>query len=51
MSVPALSLDSTDRSVSRSGDSASSGALVALRPGAIILTRHGEPALSRFGYR
>lgn len=47
MSVPALSLDSTETSVSHQKSTASSGVLVAVRPGAIILTRHGEPALSR----
>ena len=47
MSAPALSLDSTEPSVSPSDAAGSVGALVALRPGAIILTRHGEPALSR----
>lgn len=47
MSVPALSLDSTEQSPSRPDAIASAGALAALRPGAIILTRHGEPALSR----
>ncbi|MFN7109780.1 MAG: histidine phosphatase family protein [Brevundimonas sp.] len=47
MSAPALSLDSTEPSVSRPDAAGSVGALVALRPGAIILTRHGEPALSR----
>ncbi|WP_428154425.1 histidine phosphatase family protein [Brevundimonas sp.] len=47
MSAPALSLDSTEPSVSQPDAAASVGALVALRPGAIILTRHGEPALSR----
>ena len=47
MSAPALSLDSTEPSVSPPDTAGSVGALVALRPGAIILTRHGEPALSR----
>ncbi|MEN5361686.1 histidine phosphatase family protein [Brevundimonas intermedia] len=47
MSAPALSLDSTEPSVSPPDAAGSVGALVALRPGAIILTRHGEPALSR----
>jgi broad specificity phosphatase PhoE len=47
MSAPALSLDSTEQSAVRSDDSVASSALVAVRPGAIILTRHGEPALSR----
>lgn len=47
MSAPALSLDSTEPSVSQPDAAGSVGALVALRPGAIILTRHGEPALSR----
>ena len=46
MSVPALSLDSTEPSVAPTA-APSVGALVATRPGAIILTRHGEPALSR----
>ncbi|WP_426024119.1 histidine phosphatase family protein [Brevundimonas sp. PWP3-1b1] len=47
MSAPALSLDSTEPSVSPPDAAGSVGALVALGPGAIILTRHGEPALSR----
>ena len=47
MSAPALSLDSTELSVSPPDAAPSVGALVAVRPGAIILTRHGEPALSR----
>jgi broad specificity phosphatase PhoE len=47
MSAPALSLDSTEPSVSPPDAAGSVGALVALRPGAITLTRHGEPALSR----
>lgn len=47
MSAPALSLDSTEPSVPQSDAAGSVGALVALRPGAITLTRHGEPALSR----
>ena len=47
MSAPALSLDSTEPSVSPPDGAGSVGALVALRPGAITLTRHGEPALSR----
>ena len=47
MSAPALSLDSTEPSVSPPDAAPSVGALVAVRPGAIILTRHGEPALSR----
>ncbi len=46
MSVPALSLDSTEPSVAPT-TAPTVGALVATRPGAIILTRHGEPALSR----
>ncbi|WP_312595992.1 histidine phosphatase family protein [Brevundimonas sp.] len=46
MSVPALSLDSTEPPVAPTASPAV-GALVATRPGAIILTRHGEPALSR----
>lgn len=47
MSAPALSLDSTEPSVSPPDAAPSVGALVAVPPGAIILTRHGEPALSR----
>ncbi|MFW8695741.1 hypothetical protein ACOI9Y_34765, partial [Mesorhizobium japonicum] len=47
MSVPALSIDSTEPSVSHPKSTASSGVQAAVRPGAIILTRHGEPALSR----
>ena len=47
MSAPALSLDSTEPSVSPPDAAPSVGALVTVRPGAIILTRHGEPALSR----
>ena len=47
MSVPALSLDSTEPTPLRPDVAASAGAIAAVRPGAIILTRHGEPALSR----
>ena len=47
MSSPALSLDSTDQPAPQAAGSTESGAVTALRPGAITLTRHGEPALSR----
>ncbi|OYW89927.1 MAG: histidine phosphatase family protein, partial [Caulobacterales bacterium 32-67-6] len=47
MSSPVLSLDSTDQPVSQAAGSTESGAVMASRPGAITLTRHGEPALSR----
>ena len=47
MSSPALSLDSTDQPAPQAAGSTESGAVTALRLGAITLTRHGEPALSR----
>ena len=47
MSSPALSLDSTEDSVAQPAGGSASRALVGVRPGAITLTRHGEPALSR----
>lgn len=47
MSVPALSLDSTGQAVARGSDADNADQASAFRPGAIILTRHGEPALSR----
>jgi broad specificity phosphatase PhoE len=46
MSVSAVSRDTPDPSASLPAATRSSGA-VAARAGAIILTRHGEPALSR----
>jgi broad specificity phosphatase PhoE len=47
MSSPALSLDSTEDSAARSAGGSASRAGVGVRVGAITLTRHGEPALSR----
>ncbi|PZU00586.1 MAG: histidine phosphatase family protein [Brevundimonas sp.] len=47
MSAPALSLDSTEPPAASSPAAPSVGAMAGVRPGAIILTRHGEPALSR----
>lgn len=47
MASPALSLDSTEQTVLQAAARGSSGLAEAVRPGAIILTRHGEPALSR----
>lgn len=47
MPVPALSLDSSEDGVAQPGRASPSGALAAVRPGAIVLIRHGEPALSR----
>jgi len=47
MSSPALSLDSTEDSVAQPAGGSASRALAGMRPGAITLTRHGEPALSR----
>ncbi|MFN7130102.1 MAG: histidine phosphatase family protein [Brevundimonas sp.] len=47
MSSPALSLDSTEDSAAQPAGASASRALVGVRPGAITLTRHGEPALSR----
>jgi hypothetical protein len=47
MSSPALSLDSSEDRAANPTSSRSSGLPAALRPGAIILIRHGEPALSR----
>jgi broad specificity phosphatase PhoE len=47
MSSPVLPLDSTEESAAQSAAAAASHALVGARPGAITLTRHGEPALSR----
>ena len=47
MASPALSLDSTEQTAQQTAVRGSSGLAEAVRPGAIILTRHGEPALSR----
>lgn len=47
MASPALSLDSTEQTARQAAARGSSGLAEAVRPGAIILTRHGEPALSR----
>ena len=47
MSAPALSLDSTEETAVQVGGSVGAPAASGVRPGAIILTRHGEPALSR----
>lgn len=47
MSVPAVSIDSPQQPPSDLAAPTTSGAVVAARPGSIILTRHGEPALSR----
>lgn len=47
MSAPALSLDSTEETAVQVGGSVGAPARSGVRPGAIILTRHGEPALSR----
>lgn len=47
MSSPALSLDSSEDAAAPVVARPAGGLPVALRPGAIILIRHGEPALSR----
>ncbi|OGN51153.1 MAG: histidine phosphatase family protein [Caulobacterales bacterium RIFOXYB1_FULL_67_16] len=47
MSAPALSLDSTEETPVQAAGSVRAPAAKGVRPGAIILTRHGEPALSR----
>ncbi|WP_292070798.1 histidine phosphatase family protein [Brevundimonas sp. UBA7534] len=46
MSSPALSLDSSEAAAPETAPKAA-GLSVALRPGGIVLIRHGEPALSR----
>lgn len=46
MSSPALSLDSSEDAAPEAAPKAA-GLSVALRPGGIVLIRHGEPALSR----
>lgn len=46
MSSPALSLDSSEDAAPEAAPKAA-GVSVALRPGGIVLIRHGEPALSR----
>lgn len=45
MPAPALSLDSSEDGVAQPARASASRALAAVRPGAIVLIRHGEPAL------
>jgi len=48
MTLPARTLDPSESPLSKTGAAVSDAArLPATKPGAIVLTRHGEPALSR----